>query len=145
MRYTRDGALFRSGTGVLQNMRGQNVLGQNGQPITIPANARTVTFAPQGQVYADGVQVGQLMFVEFGPDRRAILKEGGNLWNPRPDAQAMPATGEIQQGVLERSNSNVVSEMVELINNQRIYEAGSKAVITQDSLLDKVINEVSRL
>ena len=144
VRYTRDGALFKSSTGVLQNTRGQNILSQNGRPITIPPNASRISIGSRGEVYADGAEVGQMMFVEFGPDRRAIMKQGDNLWQPRPDARPFPATGTIEQGMLERSNANVVNEMVALINNQRIYEAGSKAVITQDSLLDKVINEVGR-
>lgn len=145
VRYTRDGSFYRSSNGVLQNVRGQAVLGQNGQPITIPGNTDRITVGAQGAIYANGAQVGQLMFVDFGPDRRSIMKQGDNLWNPREGANPMPATGEIQQGVLERSNANVINDMVELINNYRIYEAGSKAVVTQDSLLDKAVNEIGRI
>ena len=64
---------------------------------------------------------------------------------PQQGAQPQAATGEIYQGMLENSNTNVVSEMVNLINNYRIYEAGSKAVTTQDTLLDKSVNEVGRV
>ena len=39
----------------------------------------------------------------------------------------------------------MVNDMVELINNQRMYEAGAKAVTTQDSMLDKAVNEVGRV
>ena len=56
-----------------------------------------------------------------------------------------PATGIVEQGVLERANANVVSEMVDLINNYRVYEADSKAVVSQDTLLDHAVNEVGRL
>jgi len=145
VRYTRDGNFYKSATGQLQNVRGQAVLGTNGQPIVIPANATRVNFGAKGQVYADNQLIGQLQFVSFGPDRRAVLKQGDNLYYPQAGAQPVPAGGEIQQGMLERSNSNVVSEMVELINNYRIYEAGSKAVQTQDSMLDKSVNNVGRL
>ena len=147
VRYTRDGALFRSNTGLLQNTRGQNILGVNGQPIQVPANAESFLVGAQGQVYVrvDGQQqqIGQLMFVDF-PDRRALLQQGDDLWFPQVGAQPQPATGTIEQGALERSNANVVDEMVQLINNYRIYEAGSKAVTTQDSMLDKSVNEVGR-
>jgi flagellar basal-body rod protein FlgG len=74
-----------------------------------------------------------------------VLKQGDNLYYPQEGARPAPATGDIQQGLLERSNTNVVSEMVELINNHRLYEAGAKAVTTQDSMLDKSVNEVGRL
>ena len=148
VRYTRDGAFFRSATGQLQNVRGQAILGTNGQPINIPANAESITIGAQGviagRVGDEWQNFGQLAFVQFN-DRRAVLKQGDNLYYPQQGAQPVPATGTIEQGVLERSNANVVNEMVELINNYRIYEAGSKAVTTQDSMLDHSVNEVGRL
>lgn len=150
VRYTRDGAMIRSATGQLQNMRGQAILGTNGQPIMIPANATDVVINENGQILARvpgqdaHQQLGQLALVDFA-DRRALLKQGDNLYYPQQGAQPQPATGTIEQGVLERSNSNVVEEMVQLINNYRIYEAGSKAVTTQDGMLDKSVNDVGRL
>ena len=142
VRYTRDGAFFRSQTGVLENVRGQAVLGTNGQPIVIPADAESVSIGAKGEITArvQGAvqQLGQLAFVQFN-DRRAVLKQGDNLYYPQAGAQPQPAAGTIEQGMLERSNANVVSEMVELINNYRIYEAGSKSVTTQDAMLDKSV------
>ena len=152
VRYTRDGAFVRSATGQLQNMKGQPVLNRQGRPITIPGDAVHIAIGSQGEIAVgdpqNGLayqQVGQLMFVSFGPDRRAILKQGDNLWNPQVGAVPQPATGEIQQGCLEASNANVVMDMVELINNQRIYEAGAKAVVTQDTMLEKAVGEIGRV
>ncbi|MBQ1914870.1 MAG: flagellar basal-body rod protein FlgF [Selenomonadaceae bacterium] len=152
VRYTRDGAFVRSSTGQLQNMKGQPVLNAQGRPITIPGNVTHITIGAQGEIAVGNPQndmtyqrVDQLMFVSFGPDRRAILKQGDNLWNPREGAVPEPATGEIQQGCLEASNANVVMDMVELINNQRIYEAGAKSVMTQDTMLEKAVTEVGRV
>ena len=62
-----------------------------------------------------------------------------------PNALPRPASGEILQGVLEKSNTAIVSEMVELIHNQRMYEANAKAVLSQDSMLDKSVNSVGSL
>lgn len=145
VRYTRDGNFYKSATGQLQNVRGQAVLNQQGQPITIPRTATEITVGAQGEIRADGRMLGRLQFVSFGGDRRAVLKEGNNLYYPQEGANPVPATGEINQGMLESSNTNVVSEMVNLINNYRVYEAGSKAVTTQDSMLDKSVNEVGRM
>ena len=121
------------------------MLGTNNQPITIPGDAAKVTIGAKGEIMADGRRIGQLQLTSFGPDRRAVLKQGDNLYYPQQGAQPQAATGEIYQGMLENSNTNVVSEMVNLINNYRIYEAGSKAVTTQDTLLDKSVNEVGRV
>ena len=139
-----DLAISGNGYFAIQTVNGQTVLGRNGQGITIPEETTSIMVGSQGEVYADNVQIGQLQFVQFN-NRRAVLKQGNNLYYPQEGAQPQPATGEIQQGLLERSNTNVVSEMVELINNYRVYEAGSKAVTTQDTMLDKSVNDVGRL
>ena len=59
-----------------------------------------------------------------------------------PDAQPRPASGEILQGALEKSNTAIVTEMVELIHNHRLYEANAKAVQTQDTMLDHAVNQI---
>ncbi|MBR4382459.1 MAG: flagellar hook-basal body protein [Selenomonadaceae bacterium] len=109
-------------------------------------------------------RIAQIQLVEFG-DRLATQKQGDNLFylvdnnegnqpaanavgqnvRPRimnPDAQPRPASGEILQGALEKSNTAIVTEMVELIHNHRLYEANAKAVTTQDSALDNAVNQI---
>lgn len=109
-------------------------------------------------------QVAQIQFVEFG-NRLATQKQGDNLFytvadnegndpapqavgqniRPRimnPDMQPRPASGEIIQGSLEKSNVSVVKEMVELIHNHRMYETNAKSVQSQDSMLDTAVNQI---
>ena len=109
-------------------------------------------------------QLAQIQFVEFG-HRLATQKQGDNLYylvndnegnEPvaqavaqdvrarlmNPDMQPRPASGEILQGSLEKSNTAIVTEMVELIHNHRMYETNAKAVQTQDSMLDTSVNQV---
>ena len=111
--------------------------------------------------------LAQIQFVEFG-DRLATQKQGDNLYytvadnegnDPiaqavennlqarimNPDAQPRPASGEILQGSLEKSNIAIVTEMVELIHNHRLYEANAKAVQTQDGMLDTSVNQIGNL
>ena len=57
--------------------------------------------------------------------------------------QATSSGFSIKQGFLERSNVNLVEQMIEMINTQRNYEANQKSVVSQDQLLGKLINEVS--
>ncbi len=112
-------------------------------------------------------QLAQIQFVEFG-NRLATQKQGDNLYylvndnegnEPpaqgveqnvvarimNPDLQPRPASGEILQGSLEKSNIAIVSEMVELIHNHRMYDANAKAIQTQDSALDTSVNQVGAL
>ena len=61
-----------------------------------------------------------------------------------PGERTKRATGSIEQGSLEMSNVNVVSEMVKLINAYRAYETNAKALQSEDAMLDKAVNEVGR-
>ena len=144
VRYTRDGSFRRSADGDIVTANGQLVLNRQGRRITLPEEALEVSVSSDGTIFADHQEIDQLGFVQFN-DRRAVLKQGNSLYFAQQGAQPQPATGTIEQGVLERSNSNVINEMVELINNYRVYEAGSKAVVTQDTMLDKSVNDVGRL
>lgn len=112
-------------------------------------------------------QLAQIQLVEFG-HRLATQKQGDNLFylvndnegnepvaqvvgqNIRdrimnPDFQPRPASGEILQGSLEKSNIAIVTEMVELIHNHRMYEANAKAVQTQDTMLDTSVNQIGNI
>lgn len=145
VRYTRDGNFYRTAAGQLVTANGQAVLNVQGQPINLPTgNNLNLQVTATGQIYAGQQLVDQLQLVQFN-DRNAVLKQGNSLYYAQAGVQPQPATGEVQQGMLENSNVNTVSEMVNLINNYRIYEAGSKAVTTQDTMLDKAVNDVGRL
>lgn len=144
VRYTRDGSFRRSAAGEIVTVNGQQVLNQQGRPIFLPEGGVSISVTATGEVFVDNEFIDQLGFVEFN-DRRAVLKQGNSLYYAQEGALPQNATGSIEQGALERSNANVVNEMVELIHNHRIYEAGSKAVTTQDSMLDKSVNDVGRL
>jgi flagellar basal-body rod protein FlgF len=139
-RYTRAGSFVRSDSGDLVTESGARVLDQKGRPIRIP-DGTNVTIGAKGNVVVDNQTVGTLGFVQFSSDKR-LTKEGNNLYVAPPNEPTTPATGTLEQGSLEMSNVNVVSEMVKLINGYRTYEANSKAVTTQDSLLDKAVNQV---
>lgn len=142
VRYTRDGSFYRQANGALVTARGQAVLNAQNRPIVLPDSAN-ITIGAKGEITDGERRIDTLQFVQFD-DRRAALKQGDNLYRPQQGARPQAATGEIQQGMLEASNVNIASEMVSLINNYRIYEAGSRALVTQDSMTDKTVNEVGR-
>ena len=156
VRYTRNGAFFVNQNGVLQDIRGYNVLNNQGGTITIPRNVERsrIVVTGDGNITVTNnngrqQQLGQLQFVQFA-NRFQIQKQGDNLFYAVADnngnvAQPQPATGEILQGMLEKSNVEIVREMVELIHNHRLYEANAKAVITQDTMLDASVNQVGRI
>ena len=157
IRYTRNGAFFKNQNGVLQDIRGYNLLDTRGNAITIPADAAnsSITVGGDGSIFINRQALStvdennnatpvQIQIVQFD-DRLAVQKQGDNLFYAVNNAQPQPATGEVMQGMLEKSNVEIVREMIELIHNHRLYEANSKAVTTQDAMLDTSVNQVGRL
>lgn len=152
IRYTRNGAFFRNQNGVLQDIRGNNLLDIAGNAVTIPPNVTPERFSVgvDGTISVRGANqaqpqiLGRIQVVQFN-NPQALRKQGDNLFYATADAQPLPATGEVLQGILEKSNTEIVTEMVELIHNHRIYEAGSKAVTTQDAMLDAAVNQLGRI
>jgi flagellar basal-body rod protein FlgG len=148
VRYTRNGAFFRNQNGVIQDIRGYNLLDKQGKPITIPADVSDsrIIVSADGSISTDeqGRTLAQIQLVQFD-NRLAVQKQGDNLFYAVNNAQPEQATGEVMQGMLEKSNVEIVREMVELIHNHRLYEANSKAVTTQDSMLDNSVNQIGRL
>lgn len=148
IRYTRCGAFFRNQNGVLQDIRGYNLLDVTGNPITIPALTpdTRISVTADGSIFTNGEEqpLAQIQVVQFD-NRLAIQKRGNNLFAAVNNAQPQRATGEVMQGMLEKSNVEIVREMVELIHNHRLYEANAKAVTTQDTMLETSVNQVGRL
>lgn len=137
-------------------------LGQNGP---LPGRLRDFTVDEQGQVLdAAGNVIDRLQVVRFG-DPSLLVKEGQSLFRlPTPDelaarqavaapeidlqAAAAPqqvANPRVRVGMIEASNVNPVTEMVEMISIMRAYEANQKAIQVQDGTLDKLINDVARV
>lgn len=148
IRYTRNGAFFKNQNGVLQDIRGYNLLDRQGNAITIPADFSDsrISISADGSIFAndENQPLAQIQLVQFD-NRLAVQKQGDNLFAAVNGAQPEPATGEVMQGMLEKSNVEIVREMVELIENHRLYEANSKAVTTQDTMLDNSVNQIGRL
>ena len=147
--YTRDGSLQLSSTGQLVTADGYTV-----QPaITIPANTTSVTINANGQVQAQiaGTTqpqiVGQLELANF-PNPAGLALQGNNLLTETAASGAAttgnPGTtafGTIQQGYLETSNVNIVSEITNLISAQRAYEMNSKVIQTSDQMMS-TLNQI---
>ncbi|MBP2655584.1 MAG: flgG 2 [Firmicutes bacterium] len=147
VRYTRNGSFSRNSQGELVTLDGYRVLGDNG-PIRI-GNAGVVNIGEDGRVMIQGkdpaaTSAGKLRIEAFA-DERQLTKEGASMFSAPPGARPGAGNVLVHQGMLELSNVNVVSEMVNLISGYRAYEVNSKVVQAHDQLLDKAVNEVGRI
>ncbi|MFN3723277.1 MAG: flagellar basal-body rod protein FlgG [Paracoccaceae bacterium] len=141
--YTRDGALKRSGDGLIVNSEGHEVA----PGITIPADARSLAINADGEVYAyfgDRVEpelLGTLSLVGF-TNEKGLEAMGSNLFLETeasgPALQSAPGEnglGTLRQGYLEESSVDAVREVTELIKAQRGYELNAKVITAADQML----------
>ncbi|MCT4534720.1 flagellar basal-body rod protein FlgF [Halodesulfovibrio sp.] len=139
---TRNGKFRQSADGTLVTDRGYPVMGDGG-PVELPRNAHIVV-GSKGEIYANNAQVAQLQVVTFD-DMRGLEKHGQNMFRVREgaDVAEQPAAlATVQQGALESANVEVVSEMVNMIEAHRQFEAYTKIMKTSGEL-DK--NSTQRL
>jgi len=140
IRYTRNGSFSLSSNKELVTVSGDQVLGQKG-PIRL--DGKTVKIDDNGGVYSDGALVDNLRIPTFA-DLNVLEKEGAYFRTSRPEQEIIGPV-QVQQGFLEGANVNTISEMVNLINVYRTYEANQKMVQTQDDTLDKAVNNIASL
>jgi len=134
-RYTRDGSFHRDSLGRLVNRDGHFVLGDTGQPLTLPPGP--VSVSADGVVAAAGQIVGRLGLATFA-DSAGLIRENGNLY--RAEGPALPATNlRVQQGYLEGSNVDENTQMLEMMRVMRLYEASQRSLQTQDQTLNQVL------
>ena len=150
VKYTRDGAFIVNTQGYLVTKDGDFVLNQNGAMTTDP-NARIqvnpnlpIVVTPDGGIYQNDQLVGNIGLVNF-EDYNYIAKFGENMYDIVDGATLVASEATIDQGCLEASNVNVVSEMVNMITISRAYEAGQKVINSVDNTLDKAVNQVGRV
>lgn len=141
--YTRDGALKRTGDGLIVTSDGHEVA----PGLTIPADARSLSINAEGEVYAyfaDRVQpelLGQLNLVGF-TNEKGLEAIGSNLFVESPASSpasvgipGQDGLGTLRQGYLEESSVDAVREVTELIKAQRGYELNAKVITAADQML----------
>jgi len=148
--YTRDGNFQLDDQGQLVTSSGYTV-----QPgITIPDGAQSVTIGNDGVVsvmlpgQASPAQVGTLEVTDF-INPVGLQPVGENLYietaasgTANTGTPGLNGLGSLNQGALEGSNVNVVSELVNMIETQRAYEMNSKAISTNDQMMQYLNNNL---
>jgi flagellar basal-body rod protein FlgF len=137
--YTRRGDLSISATGVLQNGDGLTVMGDNG-PITVPVGSN-VSISPEGVVLAADptnpdqppVQVAKIKIANYRGSK--IEKDLANLFRV-PNGGVLPAdeNGKLMIGALEQSNVSPTEVLVEMVEQQRLFDIRTKMISTARDL-----------
>jgi flagellar basal-body rod protein FlgG len=148
--YTRDGAFTLDSQG--------NLVTASGYPlspaITVPPTAQSVTVGTDGTVSVTTpgaikpTTIGQVQLANF-VNVQGLQATGSNLLvesaasgAPQVGTPGTGGLGTVQQGSLETSNVNTVTELVNMIQCQRAYEMNSKAITTTDQMLQYLTQNI---
>lgn len=145
--YSRNGHFLRTADGTVVTPQGWPVQGAGG-PIVIPAGTRSVHISEDGQVFGDGEAIDNINIVTVD-NLTNLEKMGRNLYRPRPNVNvveqdALAGGARVAQGFIETSNVEVVSEMVNMIETNRQFEAYQKVMQSSDSVDREAISKVGR-
>ena len=143
IKYTRDGNFNMTSEGFIVDRDGNHLQGLSGDLKVDPAAAE-VTITKEGFVQVDGQITDRISLVDF-EDYDYLEKYGDNMYQVVEGATIKEANAGIEQGYLEQSNVNVVSEMVDMITITRAYEANQKVIRSVDTMLDKASNQIGRV
>ncbi len=138
--YTRAGAFQMSSKGQVVTAAGDPVLGDKG-PIVIPTGGK-ISISNDGTISSDGAVIGKVKIVEF-PQGTELANIGNSLYSAPPDAKPLAVVKDstVQQGVLEGSNVNAVSSMIQLVEAQRNAEMAQRALSMFNSEIDKTASQ----
>lgn len=150
--YTRNGNFLLDSQRNLVTTEGDLVLDDRNRPIRIDVaalnvqNINDIVISEDGQIQVNS-EKAQILLQTIGvwdfQNKEDMLARGTSKYEPR-DINTNPELKsqkfKIQQGALELSNSNVISEMINMINTSRNYETLSKFVKTDGDLLSRAIN-----
>jgi len=147
--YTRAGQFYLNNQGTIVTTDGDPLL----PTITVPANATSITVTQYGVVNAtlpgqtNPTQLGQIQLATFA-NPGGLQSMGGNLLQQTLSSGdpvlgnpgGTEGLGTLQQGYLENSNVDVVTEFVQMVLAQRAYESNSKVIKAADDMYSQVNN-----
>jgi flagellar basal-body rod protein FlgG len=144
--YTKNGGFKLDNDGTMVDSQGYKL----DPEIVIPSDLIKISIAQDGTVTGqnatsgDTTVLGQITLVNF-INPAGLAPQGDSLYlatntsgDPTDATPGIDGVGTLRQGMVEGSNVQLVTEMVNLITAQRGYEANSKSINTTDSMLQTV-------
>ncbi|PID02789.1 flagellar basal-body rod protein FlgF [Sporosarcina sp. P2] len=150
--YLDAGADAGATEGTLVDSDGRFVLDVEGNQITVPLEATSLSIGQNGAVKyvteADGLTGEQVIAIAKFNNPGGLTKVGGNMYQESansgaPSDELTPleeGRGAIKSGSLEMSNVDLSEEFTEMIVAQRGFQANTRIITTSDEILQELVN-----
>lgn len=144
VKYTRDGEFSVDSQGFLALPTGERLLGVNGQPLNVGGSQFSV--AKDGTVTTATGATAKIDIYDTQNEKQNVLKRTDGFFDingATPVTQT--ATGSIMQGYLEDSNTDIVTNMTQMMEATRAFQGCQQAFQVSDDALDKLVTQVGTL
>ncbi len=138
---TRAGNFMFNAAGQLITQGGDAVLSDGGSPVTIDPAAGAFRVTPDGGIEQAGVKT--MLQIVKPASLGDLAKSGENMFRPLAPTQPVPAEErQVRGGFLEMSAVKPTSEMMELMEASRAFEANANMIRNHDQMLNTLVNRV---
>lgn len=117
------------------------VLGMSGNPIQLLTDK--IEADEFGGLFTEaGAFLGRIGVFTFDDVEEMLDKNDQGLFAATQEGEA--ATVTLHQGMLERSNVDLVQQMMEMISSQRAYQSAAEVIQIYDEVINRITTEVGR-
>lgn len=139
IKYTRSGAFSVDAQGFLALPTGERLLSQNGTALYVGGS--NFSISSDGTVKLANGQTNKVDLYSSA-NTQNITKRKDGFFNI---TGATAANGEINQGWLENSNTDVIENMTGLMEATRSFQGCQQAFQVSDSMLDKLVTQIGNI
>lgn len=142
--YTRDGRMTLTPEGELHTVSGYPVLDVSNSPIRLEPDAGPPQIGRDGTIAQGKRSVGRIGLFLIDPKANLTRYHNSGVI---PDRPAQPVVEDskngVQQGFVERSNVNPVTEMAKMIMVQRTFDAVTQSMKDADSAQQEAVRTLA--
>jgi flagellar basal-body rod protein FlgF len=141
--YTRDGRMQISTNGELQTLNGYPLLDAGGTPIIVDPDAGPLTIGRNGTISQGTNQVGVLGLFDIPAGAKLERFANSGVIPDRPATAVLDFvnTG-FQQGYVEGSNVDPLSELTQLMNASRAFQGVSSLIESSEGTMQNAIRSL---
>lgn len=153
--YTRNGEFSVTGDGRLVTNLGMPVLDDGGGEVVL--SGPNFDIRDNGEIFEGGESKGTLAIHDFEKDADGLYQDpdGVTRLERKPNGFFYPKPGvnrvalsddtKVMQGFLEESNINPITQMVDMLEVFRAFEADQRAIRIQSETLGRAVNDVGSI
>jgi flagellar basal-body rod protein FlgF len=142
--YTRAGSLKVLESGDLATATGQRILGENGQPITIPPDQTVgLTIGDDGTVSGTSGPLGRIAVTTF--DESQVTPRGDGLMAAQGGTVLSQTQTRLRTGGFEGSNVEPIAETTSMVEILRSYQNSQKMSDALSDMRKRAIDRLSQV